>query len=110
MFNLVRNALEALANTSDARVSITTSATNSSEGKLVQLCVSDNGPGVDDKMLGELFAAFITSKPGGMGVGLSICKSIIDDHGGDIRAGRNADSGMCFTFTLSGTLPGADDV
>jgi two-component system, LuxR family, sensor kinase FixL len=100
VFNLVRNAVEALADTKNAQLTITTLA----KGNAVQICIRDNGPGVDDTMLGQLFDAFTSSKLDGMGVGLSICKSIIEDHEGEIDASRNSDRGMCFTFRLPGVV------
>lgn len=100
VFNLVRNAVEALAKTDNGQLTITTSAI----GNGVQICVADSGPGVDDSMIDHLFDAFTTTKTDGMGVGLSICKTIIEDHGGEIRAKHNLTGGMSFTFTL----PGAD--
>ena len=97
VFNLMRNALEALGGRRAGTLTISTTAVGDD---LVQLCVSDNGPGVDDALLDKLFDAFTTTKSDGMGVGLSICKTIVEDHDGKIRADRNADGGMCFTFTL----------
>lgn len=107
VFNLVRNAIEALARTKQGQLIVTTSSTGNSS---VQICVKDNGPGVDDKILANLFDAFTTTKPDGMGVGLSICKSIVDDHGGDIRAERNADGGMSFFVVLPKSTGESTDV
>jgi len=104
VFNLMRNGLEALGSTGQRRLTITT---RESGDNSVQLCVCDNGPGVDDELMAKLFDAFITTKADGMGVGLSICKSIIEDHDGEIHADRNDGSGMSFTFTLP-IAPGGD--
>ena len=103
VFNLVRNGVEALADTKDAQLII--SSAQSDDG-MVQVIVSDNGPGVADDMISKLFDAFTTTKSDGMGVGLSICKSIVEDHGGKIQADRNDTSGMTFSFTV----PGATNV
>ncbi|MBV1866891.1 MAG: PAS domain S-box protein [Marinosulfonomonas sp.] len=107
VFNLVRNAIEALSTVADAQLTVTTSASNDNS---VQICISDNGPGVSDDMLTKLFVAFTTTKSGGMGVGLSICKSIVEDHGGQIRADRNPGGGLRFAVTLPAEVGGSPDV
>ncbi|MBL4645207.1 MAG: PAS domain S-box protein, partial [Rhizobiales bacterium] len=99
IFNLVRNGMEALADTENARISICTSLLDDSK---LKVSIRDNGPGVDSDIQEKLFDAFTTSKADGMGVGLSICKSIVEDHCGMIRADRNEDAGMTFSFTLAG--------
>src|SRR3954465_13433552 len=58
------------------------------------------GPGLPADVAGRLFEPFVTTKPGGMGVGLSICRTIIEAHGGHIRAEANPEGGMVFRFTL----------
>jgi len=107
VFNLVRNAIEALAKKGQGQLTITTSAPDDNS---VQICVKDNGPGVDDDMLASLFDAFTTTKSDGMGVGLSICKSIVEDHGGEIRAERNAGGGMSFSVIVPGAAGEGTDV
>lgn len=97
VFNLVRNAVEALADVTNAQLTIKTVVR---DNDTVQVSVSDNGPGVEVSMLDTLFDAFTTTKPDGMGLGLSICQSIIEDHSGTILAKRNADGGMTFSFIL----------
>jgi signal transduction histidine kinase len=62
--------------------------------------VRDSGPGLSPESLERLFEAFYTTKPGGMGVGLSICRSIIDAHGGRLWATANVRRGAVFQFTL----------
>jgi len=97
VFNLVRNAVEAMTGVSDARLKIVTAP--DLDG-MISVNVVDNGAGVDQAMLEKLFRAFSTTKEDGMGVGLSICKSIIEDHAGSIGAERNEGQGMNFTFSL----------
>jgi len=97
VFNLVRNGVEALVDHKDGVLMVSTAVQD--DGALI-VRVKDNGPGVEDDFLDKLFTAFSTTKSEGMGVGLSICQSIIEDHGGMIRADRNEDKGMTFTFTL----------
>ena len=58
------------------------------------------GIGVDENSMHRLFSAFFTTKPDGMGMGLSICRSIIESHGGRIWASRNSGPGATFHFTL----------
>ena len=64
------------------------------------MSVSDTGPGLAMKVQAQLFQPFITTKEKGMGLGLSICRSIIDAHGGRLWATPNADRGVQFQFTL----------
>jgi signal transduction histidine kinase len=70
------------------------------DGEEVLVAVQDCGIGVDPQMVERLFDAFFTTKPNGMGMGLSICRSIIDAHGGRMWASRNVGPGATFQFTL----------
>ena len=69
---------------------------------MVRLTVSDSGPGLAPEMEGQLFQPFVTTTPQGMGVGLSICRTIIEAHGGRIWASRGPEGGAEFNFTLPG--------
>jgi two-component system, LuxR family, sensor kinase FixL len=96
--NLVRNAVDAMGGgpRRELRIRSAMDADN-----LVCIAVSDTGPGVSPEVADKLFGAFITTKTEGMGVGLSICKSIIDNHGGEISFANNANApGTTFRFTL----------
>jgi signal transduction histidine kinase len=64
------------------------------------LLTSDSGHGIGSTNLDQLFKAFFTTKPAGMGMGLSICRSIIEAHGGNVWATENTPSGAVFHFTL----------
>jgi signal transduction histidine kinase len=66
------------------------------------VAVRDSGPGIDPTHLERIFDAFYTTKPSGTGMGLSICRSIIDAHGGKLWAGANEPRGALFQFTLPG--------
>jgi signal transduction histidine kinase len=66
----------------------------------VLVAVRDTGPGLDPQSGGRLFEAFYTTKPSGMGMGLSICRAIIEAHGGRIWATANQPRGAAFQFTL----------
>jgi signal transduction histidine kinase len=78
-------------------VFITTSQTDSNE---VRLGVQDTGPGLSAETLPRLFEPFYTTKPDGMGMGLSICRSIIEAHGGRLWATRCEPLGALFQFTI----------
>jgi signal transduction histidine kinase len=71
----------------------------------VLVAVRDSGPGIDATHLEHVFEAFYTTKSSGMGMGLSVCRSIIDAHGGRLWAEANKPRGAAFQFTL----PGAEE-
>ncbi|MFZ1991909.1 MAG: ATP-binding protein [Alphaproteobacteria bacterium] len=98
LLNLLRNAFEALE--SSASPQLTISAAPDEAGKMVELRVEDNGPGLDPAVRGELFKPFVTTKPNGMGVGLSICRDIIESHGGKLWADTGSARGAAFCLTL----------
>jgi two-component system sensor kinase FixL len=97
ILNLVRNAIEAMAD-SDRRALEIGSRTVSEE--LLEVWVADTGPGLAESVSSRLFQPFVTTKEQGMGVGLSICRTIIEAHGGQIRAEPNPGGGTVFSFTL----------
>jgi len=97
LVNLVRNAVEALSDTPGAHVTVSAASAGQNT---VEVRVCDNGPGLSQDVDGRLFQSFVSSKPSGMGVGLSISRSIVEDHGGRLVADRNDDCGMTFRFTL----------
>lgn len=100
LINLVKNALEAMANTPNPQISI--NARVGDEGfVIVEVC--DNGPGLSDGEYDAPFQTFNSSKPSGMGLGLSICQTIIEGHGGHIWAEPATQGGACFCFTLKAT-------
>lgn len=95
--NLVKNAVEAMAG-SPARI-LRLNAAPGEEGK-VEVTVADSGPGLDADMSGTLFTPFTTTKASGIGVGLSICQTILEGHGGRIWATPSQWGGAAFHFTL----------
>lgn len=97
VLNLIRNALEAMAGCRDRRLRVVAKRTDDG---FVQISIADSGPGLDDKIAGRLFHPFNSSKPDGMGLGLSICHSIIETHGGMIWTEPSALGGTAFHFTI----------
>lgn len=105
VFNLVRNALEAMdeINEQERTLVIKTLVTKSNE---IEVNIEDSGPGLPMEELKKIFTAFHTTKTDGMGMGLSICYSIIQAHRGRIYAIPNNNRGTIFSFTLPLTLEG----
>jgi PAS domain S-box-containing protein len=99
ILNLVLNAIEAMGSVeAGPRELLITTEDNQKKGALV--AVRDTGPGLDPETLERVFEAFYTTKTSGMGMGLSICRSIIDAHGGRLWARVNEPRGALFQFTL----------
>ena len=94
--NLVRNAIEALSDTVNPQVWILAEI----KDDLAVITVEDNGPGYQGKADSSPFDAFNSSKSGGMGLGLSICQTILDAHGTDIEYASSSHGGAAFKFTL----------
>jgi C4-dicarboxylate-specific signal transduction histidine kinase len=97
--NLVRNAMEAMAETRTLRREIVI-RTVPQGGDAVEVEVIDTGPGIDGAVIDQVFDQFFTTKPEGVGMGLSISRSIVESHGGSIRAESRAGGGATFRFTL----------
>lgn len=99
VLNLILNAVEAMSSLDEGprELQISTSA-NASGGILV--AVRDTGPGLDPTTVNRLFDPFYTTKPAGTGMGLAICNSIVEAHGGQLWAGANEPRGAVFQFTL----------
>ena len=99
ILNLIINAVEAMSGVSEgSRELLIGTGKDASGGVLV--AVQDSGPGLNPESFDRLFDAFYTTKPGGMGMGLSICRSIVEAHGGRIWASRTAGPGATVQFTL----------
>ena len=97
LVNLMRNALEAMEGSRRRELTMTTALLDE---KTVQIAVADSGPGLAKDMLDRLSEPFASTKRHGMGLGLSICRSIVEAHGGWIGASENPDGGLTFRFTL----------
>jgi len=98
LVNLLRNALEAMQNQPPAERIVVVRTRSLPEG--MEVAVQDAGAGLNQASLDRLFTPFFTSKPKGMGMGLAICKTIVEAHGGRIWAAPNPDRGSTFTFVL----------
>jgi signal transduction histidine kinase len=98
LVNLVTNAVQAMAPL-PGRHDLLISATRNDAG-LVVLSVKDSGPGIDEESLPHLFDAFFTTHANGMGLGLAICASIVEAHGGRLWAVNDPDGGATFSLTL----------
>ena len=99
MLNLVMNGIEAMSSVDDHARELTITTRNLDAGQ-VQVTVDDSGTGLDPNVIDKIFDPFYTTKSGGMGMGLSICRSILQMHGGRIWASANNGRGTSFHFTL----------
>ena len=99
ILNLVLNAAEAMSAVDEgARQLLISTGQSRTNGVLVAM--RDSGPGIDPEHIERVFDAFYTTKSSGVGMGLSVCRSIVDAHGGRLWAGANAPRGAVFQFTL----------
>jgi PAS domain S-box-containing protein len=106
ILNLLMNAIESMASVDDRPRELVV-CSRGQEGDQVVVTVQDVGVGIDPSKADQLFSAFFTTKPGGMGMGLSISRSIIEAHGGTFWATKNADHGATFHFALPAMRPTA---
>lgn len=106
LVNLFRNALEAMEATERRELLV---ALNPAADTMVEIAVADTGHGIKPEILPRLFEPFVTSKDNGMGVGLSICRTIIEAHGGKMWVEPNPGGGTVFRFTLMAAKEERDD-
>jgi PAS domain S-box-containing protein len=98
MLNLIMNAVEAMSQMSDGQRELAIST--GIEAGSVLVAVRDSGPGLSEAAIERAFEAFYTTKSSGLGVGLSICRSIVEAHGGRLWAAANVPRGASFQFTV----------
>lgn len=96
LLNLLRNAVEAMEN--QATRDLTVTAQMDVDG--VRISVADSGPGVPPEIAAQLFQPFVTTKPDGMGIGLSVCRTIVEAHGGRLWTEAAPEGGTVFQFTV----------
>ena len=97
LFNLLRNAIEAMQDQPRRELVVATSLVR---GGMVEISVADTGPGLVAEVRAKLFQPFVTTKVHGMGVGLSVCRAIVESHGGRLWADDNPRRGTIFRFTV----------
>ena len=97
LLNLLRNAVEAMEASQKRELVVSTAVTDED---MIAIAVADTGSGITPEVASQLFQPFVTSKRDGMGVGLSISRTIVEAHGGQITAQPNPGGGTIFRFTL----------
>ena len=99
LFNLLRNGIEAIQGQASREIVV---AAGPDDFGMVEISVADNGPGLSSAVRDKLFQPFVTSKAEGMGMGLSVCRTIVEAHAGRIWADLDGPGGAVFRFTLRG--------
>ncbi len=99
LHNLIKNALEACGR-DGAHIRITTRCAEETGCRFVELGVCDDGPGIPEEMLANLFEPYVTSKPKGTGLGLAIVKKIVEEHGGMLWVENMPEGGACIIIRL----------
>jgi PAS domain S-box-containing protein len=102
--NVIHNALEAIVGTPRREIRVSTAML---DAEILEISVADSGPGIAKDIAEHLFEPFVTGKRKGMGLGLSISRSIVEAHGGRIHVQSNPGGGAIFRFTLAASIDGA---
>ncbi|MDG3439088.1 two-component system sensor histidine kinase NtrB [Nitrospirillum amazonense] len=100
VINLALNAMQAMVNAGTKDRLLTVTVTDKPHDRAVEVQVRDNGPGIAQDIIGRIFEPFFSTKADGMGLGLVICKSIVNSHGGDLTVVSVDNLGTVFRFTL----------
>ncbi|MNR22069.1 Sensor protein FixL [compost metagenome] len=98
MVNLARNAVEAVGDHTAPEVVIIGRVLSDTQ---YSISVEDNGPGIAEDQIDRIFQPMTTTKSGGMGLGLSVTRTIVESHGGRLQVSRSALGGAAFSFTLN---------
>ena len=101
ILNLIMNAIEAMSEISEGSRELLINTSIDAPGSVI-VAVRDSGPGLSPATLARIFEAFYTTKASGLGIGLSICRSIVEAHGGRLQSEPNPGGGAIFRFTLAG--------
>jgi len=107
--NLIVNATHALMHTEHAQLLVSTQSGTGKKTDIVTILFEDNGPGIQQQLLDNLFEPYVTSKEKGSGLGLAIVKKIIDEHGGTIWVKNMKNNGSCFTIQLPVKIYGSHE-
>jgi two-component system sensor kinase FixL len=102
IINIVRNAIEAMESAHERSLAISVATDSNTDG--IEMRIADTGPGLSPLVKDQMFRPFVTTKDKGMGMGLSICRDIVDSHGGTISVEPNRPNGTIFVIRL----PSAD--
>ena len=97
LFNLLRNGIEAMRGQPRPKIKV---ATKLAREGMIEISVADTGPGLADEVRAKLFQPFVTTKKDGMGIGLSVCKAIVESHAGRLWVDDNPGGGTIFRFTV----------
>jgi len=103
MINLIQNAIEAMETVDDKRELQV--RTERHGGNAIKIMIADTGPGIDQKKSDEMFQAFFTTKSQGMGLGLAICRMIVESHGGQLTVSSATPHGAIFQMILPQSKP-----
>ncbi|MBI5718190.1 MAG: PAS domain S-box protein [Burkholderiales bacterium] len=109
LLNLARNGIQAMeADTPAAHRTLVIAARRDDDGARVRFEIADGGPGIAPEVVARLFTPFFTTRAEGMGLGLSLCRTVVEQHGGTLEFAPGANGrGTVFRFTLPGAKPGA---
>jgi signal transduction histidine kinase len=100
LHNLLKNSLEAVRDVPDARITVATRIVDEGGMQQVELCVDDNGPGIEPGVLENIFEPYVSTKPRGSGLGMAIVKKIVEEHNGTISVGTSEDGGAQIRIRL----------
>ena len=100
LHNLIKNAIESTRQRSDAKIDISVERTQKAGQELVELRVRDNGPGIPDNLIDNLFEPYTTTKSKGGGLGLAVVKRIVEEHSGSVFAENQHEGGACVVVRL----------